>query len=188
MSAGDDVKLSVHLVSINDTAFLELIFKEHRPDLIIHAAALKHVPMVERNVISAIRTNIFGTLNLTNLAKKYSVKNFVLISTDKAVRPTNVMGATKRFAEMILQVSSENGGNTIYSMVRFGNVLGSSGSVVPRFEHQIRLGGPVTVTHLNITRYFMTISEAAQLVLQSVSMSRGGEVFLFGDGEAGKNF
>jgi FlaA1/EpsC-like NDP-sugar epimerase len=148
-------------------------------DTIYHAAAYKHVPIVEQNPIAGLRNNTFGTLVLSQAAIDAGVERMVLISTDKAVRPTNVMGASKRLAEMILQaVSAESGIETVFTMVRFGNVLDSSGSVVRRFRKQIRDGGPVTVTHPHIIRYFMSIPEAAELVLQAGAMATGGEVFV----------
>lgn len=152
-------------------------------DTIYHAAAYKHVPLVEHNPIEGVRNNVFGTLTIAQAALAAQVKCFVLISTDKAVRPTNVMGATKRLAELILQALSRQSGGTRFSMVRFGNVLGSSGSVVPLFRQQIQKGGPITLTHPEITRYFMTIPEAAQLVLQAGAMGEGGDVFLLDMGE-----
>ena len=154
-----------------------------KPDTIYHAAAYKHVPLVEHNPAEGVRNNVFGTLNLAKLAKKNNVRDFVLISTDKAVRPTNIMGASKRVAELILQSMATEAGDTRFSMVRFGNVLGSSGSVVPRFRQQIKAGGPVTITDAAITRYFMTIPEAAQLVIQASAMAHGGEVFVLDMGE-----
>ena len=147
-------------------------------DTVYHVAAYKQVPMVEKNIIEGAQNNIFGTLVVAKAAMKYQVKNFVLISTDKAVRPTNFMGATKRFAEQVLQALAQTEQATKFSMVRFGNVLGSSGSVVPLFRRQINSGGPVTVTHPEVTRYFMTVQEAAQLVLQAGSMASGGDVFV----------
>jgi FlaA1/EpsC-like NDP-sugar epimerase len=155
-------------------------------DTIYHAAAYKHVPMVELNTTEAIRNNIFGTQVCAEVAIEESVETFVLVSTDKAVRPTNTMGATKRFAELILQAYAEKQNrtcNTRFSMVRFGNVLGSSGSVVPLFREQIQAGGPVTVTDKRITRYFMTIPEAAELVIQAGAMGQGGDVFVLDMGE-----
>lgn len=164
---------------------LENIFNLHKVETIYHAAAYKHVPLVESNVIAGIVNNVFGTQIIANAAIAHHVKNFVLISTDKAVRPTNVMGATKRLAELIIQALSSAGpsSNTRFSMVRFGNVLGSSGSVVPLFKEQIKNGGPITVTHPEVTRYFMTISEASQLVIQAGALGIGGEVFVLDMGE-----
>jgi len=152
-------------------------------DTVYHAAAYKHVPLVEENNIEGVRNNIFGTLNTAEAAADAQVNTFVLISTDKAVRPTNTMGATKRMAELVLQAFSTIHPNTTYCMVRFGNVLGSSGSVVPLFREQIKNAGPITVTHPRIIRYFMTIPEAALLVIQAGSMGTGGDVFLLDMGE-----
>ena len=154
------------------------ILTAFRVQLVFHAAAYKHVPLVEHNPIEGIRNNVFGTLNMARAAINAGVESFVLVSTDKAVRPTNVMGATKRLAELILQGFTHTQKGTRFSMVRFGNVLGSSGSVVPLFRRQILAGGPITITHPDITRYFMTIPEAAQLVLQAGAMSHGGDVFV----------
>ncbi len=148
-----------------------------------HAAAYKHVPLVEHNMIEGVHNNVFGTLHSAEAAIAAGVKSFVLVSTDKAVLPTNVMGATKRFAELVLQGLNQRGSSTTFSMVRFGNVLASSGSVVPLFREQIRNGGPVTVTHPEIYRYFMTIPEAAALVLQAGSMATGGDVFVLDMGK-----
>ena len=150
---------------------------------VYHAAAYKHVPLVEHNMIEGIHNNVFGTLHTAEAAIAAGVESFVLVSTDKAVQPTNVMGATKRLAELVLQGLTERGSGTVFSMVRFGNVLASSGSVVPLFREQIHNGGPVTVTHPQIFRYFMTISEAAQLVIQAGSMAKGGDVFVLDMGE-----
>ena len=174
--------------SILDRNLLDFLHKQHNINFIFHAAAYKHVPMVEKNILQAIKNNVLGTHALVEFAQRSNIHKFVFISTDKAVRPTNVMGATKRLCELILQANdSENKKNknkrTIYSMVRFGNVLGSSGSVVPLFLEQIKSGGPVTVTHKDITRYFMSIPEAAALVIQSTSMTSGGEVFVLDMGE-----
>lgn len=153
------------------------------PDTVFHAAAYKHVPLVEHNAVEGIGNNVFGTLTLARAAQRAGVRNFVLISTDKAVRPTNIMGTSKRLAEMVLQALDHEGGETRFSMVRFGNVLGSSGSVVPLFRDQIAAGGPITITHPDITRYFMTIPEAAQLVIQAGAMAAGGDVFVLNMGE-----
>jgi FlaA1/EpsC-like NDP-sugar epimerase len=150
---------------------------------IYHAAAYKHVPLVEDNVVESVRNNVFGTLQVVTTAKKLGVDKLIMISTDKAVRPTNVMGATKRIAELICQAHAAEETDTVISMVRFGNVLGSSGSVIPRFREQIERGGPVTVTHKDITRYFMTIPEASQLVIQAGAMGVGGDVFVLDMGE-----
>lgn len=173
------------LGSVKDERRLEEIFAQWTINTVYHAAAYKHVPLVECNPVEGLENNVIGTFNLANAAQKHGVDNFVLISTDKAVRPTNVMGATKRFAELVLQAladaNKENG--TCFSMVRFGNVLGSSGSVVPLFREQIRVGGPITLTHAEVTRYFMTIPEAAQLVIQAGAMAKGGEVFVLDMGE-----
>ncbi len=172
------------LGSASDNKLLVEIFSEFSIDVIFHAAAYKHVPLVEDNPLEGIYNNVFSTLYLSKIAEKFGVKNFVLISSDKAVRPTNVMGASKRFAELILQAfASKKDQKTIFSMVRFGNVLNSSGSVVPLFEKQISSGGPLTITHPEITRYFMTLPEAAQLVIQSLPLAEGGDVFLLDMGD-----
>jgi FlaA1/EpsC-like NDP-sugar epimerase len=170
------------LASVRDKKSMGDIFRLHKPDVIFHAAAYKHVSLVEFNYIEGIRNNVYGTLNCAQISMEVGASKFVLVSTDKAVRPTSIMGASKRIAELVLQAHSEianfQGYKTQFSMVRFGNVLGSSGSVIPLFESQIKMGGPITVTHKDITRYFMSISEAAQLVMQSCAMSRGGDVFV----------
>jgi FlaA1/EpsC-like NDP-sugar epimerase len=172
------------LGNVRDAERLEAIFTKWSIDTVYHAAAYKHVPLVEHNPSEGLQNNVLGTLNLAQAAKKHHTTNFVLISTDKAVRPTNVMGATKRFAELVLQaLANEENSGTCFSMVRFGNVLGSSGSVVPLFREQIRAGGPVTLTHAEVTRYFMTIPEAAQLVIQAGAMAKGGEVFVLDMGQ-----
>ncbi|MEO9919425.1 MAG: nucleoside-diphosphate sugar epimerase/dehydratase [Parasphingorhabdus sp.] len=174
------------LGSVVDAARLDEVFSQWQPDTVFHAAAYKHVPLVEANPIEGIRNNILGTQTLAAAAVAARIKNFILISTDKAVRPTNVMGATKRAAEQVIQNFAITGGETRFSMVRFGNVLGSSGSVVPLFRKQIEQGGPITVTHRNVTRYFMTIPEAAQLVIQAAGMAKGGEVFVLDMGKSVK--
>jgi FlaA1/EpsC-like NDP-sugar epimerase len=171
------------LASVTDEARIQAIIATWRPTMIFHAAAYKHVPLVEHNPLEGLRNNVIGTLCLARVAVEMEVSDFVLISTDKAVRPTNIMGATKRMAELILQGLAQAQTTTCFSMVRFGNVLGSSGSVVPLFREQIQRGGPITITHLSVTRYFMTIPEAAQLVLQASAMAKGGEVFVLDMGE-----
>lgn len=171
-------KLIPLLASVRDEERLREIMATWQPDTIYHAAAYKHVPLVEHNPIEGIKNNVFGTLTAAQVAVEHGVSDFVLISTDKAVRPTNIMGASKRFAEMVLQALAAASVHTRFSMVRFGNVLGSSGSVVPKFRQQIREGGPITLTHPDMTRYFMTISEAAQLVIQAGAMAKGGDVFV----------
>lgn len=172
------VRIIPLLGSVQNQKRLESIFSEFMVNTVYHAAAYKHVPMVEYNVVEGVLNNVFGTLSAGRAAVKSGVENFVLISTDKAVRPTNVMGASKRMAELILQALAQKYEKTVFCMVRFGNVLGSSGSVVPLFRQQIQNGGPVTVTHKDIIRYFMTMEEAAQLVLQASAMGKGGDVFV----------
>ena len=171
------------LVSVNDIDLLKSIFTSNQIDTIYHAAAYKHVPIVESNILAAIKNNIGGTLNLVKLAYKFSIKNFILISSDKAVRPTNIMGATKRVAELICQSYYQNQSQTKYSIVRFGNVIGSSGSVIPIFRKQIKTGGPITVTSPKINRYFMTINEAVGLVIQSSAMGEGKDIFVLDMGK-----
>jgi FlaA1/EpsC-like NDP-sugar epimerase len=171
------------LGSVQNTKRLETAIREFKVETIFHAAAYKHVPLVEENVVEGIRNNVFGTLTLAQAARKLNVQHFILVSTDKAVRPTNIMGASKRIAELICQAHAQEGNGTVFSMVRFGNVLGSSGSVIPRFRAQIEAGGPVTVTHPEINRYFMTIREASQLVIQAGAMAQGGDVFVLDMGE-----
>jgi len=174
----------VVLGSVTDSALMRRTLEVYQVETVYHAAAYKHVSLVERNVIQGIKNNTFGTLHAAEAAVDAGVKNFILISTDKAVRTTNMMGASKRLAELVLQAMQDESEDTKFSMVRFGNVLGSSGSVVPLFTEQIENGGPVTVTHRDVTRYFMTIPEAAQLVLQASSMAQGGDVFLLDMGSS----
>ena len=182
--AGPHPELHATLGDVANPARMEALMRAFEVETVYHAAAYKHVPLVEGNVLEGVSNNVFGTLHAASAAAQAGVKHFVLISTDKAVRPTNVMGATKRTAELVLQgLARQPDMKTVFSMVRFGNVLGSSGSVVPLFREQIRKGGPVTVTHPEVTRYFMTIPEAASLVLQAGSMARGGEVFVLDMGE-----
>ncbi len=171
------------LGSVANLPRLHAIFSGYRPATVYHAAAYKHVPMVEDNPGEGILNNVFGTLNMAQAAKQHGARRFVLVSTDKAVRPTNVMGASKRLAEMVLQAYAQQAADTCFTMVRFGNVLGSSGSVVPLFRRQIAEGGPITLTHPDVTRYFMTIPEAAQLVLQAGAMAVGGDVFVLDMGQ-----
>ena len=180
-----DIELVPLLASVANRQRLDWICAHYRPDTVYHAAAYKHVPMVECNPSEGVFNNVFGTLNMAQAAQAARVASFVLVSTDKAVRPTNLMGASKRMAELILQALADRAGphGTRFSMVRFGNVLGSSGSVVPMFREQLAQGGPLTITHPEVTRYFMTIPEAAQLVLQAAAMATGGEVFVLDMGE-----
>ncbi len=173
-----DINLVTLIGSTYNEFRVEQIIKKYRPDYIYHAAAYKHVPLMEDSPAEAIRTNVIGTYNVAKMADKYQVKKMVLVSTDKAVRPTNVMGATKRFAEMIIQHYAETSKCTKYAAVRFGNVLGSNGSVVPLFKKQIEEGGPVTITDKRIIRYFMTIPEAVSLILQCGLFAEGGEIFI----------
>jgi FlaA1/EpsC-like NDP-sugar epimerase len=182
-AASLNVAIYALLGSVTNRVRVAKLIKYYTVDTIYHAAAYKHVPIVEHNIVEGAANNIFGTLIVAEEAAKAGVGYFILISTDKAVRPTNVMGATKRFAEIVLQHLATTKTATIFSMVRFGNVLGSSGSVVPLFRRQIQEGGPVTITHKDITRYFMTIPEAASLVIQAGSMAEGGDVFVLDMGE-----
>ena len=176
------VLLQFELCSITDSHLLELILMKIK-SIQFSTAAYKQVPLVEENIISTIKNNVFGTQNLVRLSYKYSIKNFTLISSDKAVRPTNIMGATKRIAELICQSLYNRQKNTKFSIVRFGNVIGSSGSVIPLFENQIKNGGPLTITHKKIERYFMTINEAVGLVIQSSAMSEGKDIFVLDMGK-----
>lgn len=179
---GDALNFEVEIASIRDRAKLEKLFKAKKIDVIFHAAAHKHVPLMETNPEEAVKNNVFGTLNLVQLSDTYKVKKFVQISTDKAVNPTNIMGATKRICEMIVQTMN-NVSKTEFVAVRFGNVLGSNGSVIPLFKEQIKNGGPVTVTHPEVIRFFMTIPEAVSLVLTAGGFARGGEIFVLDMGE-----
>lgn len=183
LAARGGAKIVPLLGSVCDEARMDEIIATWRPDIIYHAAAYKHVPLVEHNPAEGVRTNVLGTFTLASVAARRRVPDFVLVSTDKAVRPTNVMGATKRAAELVLQALDQASPATRFAMVRFGNVLGTSGSVVPLFERQIRAGGPITVTDRRITRYFMTAGEAAELVVQAGAMARGGEVFVLDMGQ-----
>ena len=178
----ESLNLKTIIGSVRDLSRLKQIFETYQPDIVYHAAAHKHVPLMEDSPQEAIKNNVFGTLNVARCADKYGVSRFVLISTDKAVNPTNIMGASKRLAEMIIQ-SLNQVSTCEYVAVRFGNVLGSNGSVIPLFKKQIAMGGPVTVTHPEIIRYFMTIPEAVELVLQAGTMAKGGEVFILDMGE-----
>ena len=182
MAYGKELNLSVEIASITDKRALKRVFEKYMPQIVIHAAAHKHVPLMENNSIEAIENNVFGTCNVIELCEKYGCERFMMVSTDKAVNPTNVMGATKRMCEMIVQ-SVSTYGKVKYSATRFGNVLGSAGSVIPLFRRQIAAGGPVTITDKRIIRYFMTIPEAAQLVLQSGAMADNGELFVLDMGE-----
>lgn len=176
------INLKVLIASVRDEHKMDKIFEQYKPEIVFHAAAHKHVPLMEDSPCEAIKNNVFGTQNVVNLSDKYNVKKFVLISTDKAVNPTNIMGATKRCCEMIVQTKNKTS-KTEFVAVRFGNVLGSNGSVVPLFKKQIAEGGPVTVTHEEVTRFFMTIPEAVSLVLQASAMAKGGEIFVLDMGE-----
>ena len=178
-----NLNLEVLIGSVRDRARVEHVFEVCRPDVVFHAAAHKHVPLMELSPGEAVKNNVFGTLNVAQACDKYGVKRMVMISTDKAVNPTNIMGATKRICELIIQYCSRHSKNTDYMAVRFGNVLGSNGSVIPLFKRQIAAGGPVTVTHPDIIRYFMTIPGAARLVIQAGGMAHGGEIFILDMGE-----
>ncbi len=175
---GNKLNLVTLISSVRDYDKMELIFKTYRPQLVFHAAAHKHVPLMETVPEEAVKNNIFGTFNVATLAEKYKADKFVMISTDKAVNPTNVMGATKRACEMIIQHKAQHSTHTEFVTTRFGNVLGSNGSVIPLFRRQIESGSPVTITHPDIIRYFMTIPEAVSLVLEAGAMAHGGEIFV----------
>lgn len=178
----DELDIKVIIGSIRDKKRLNYVFSQYKPAIVFHAAAHKHVPLMEFNPQEAVKNNVFGTFNLAECAHQYNCKKFVLISTDKAVNPTSIMGATKRMAELIIQYMNSIS-ETIFSAVRFGNVLGSNGSVIPLFKKQIEYGGPITITHPDVTRYFMTIPEASSLVIQSGAMMDGGEIFVLDMGE-----
>ena len=179
----DSLDLVTLIASVRDYDKMECIFREYKPDVVFHAAAHKHVPLMEISPAEAVKNNVFGTWNMVNLAEKYNCEKFVMISTDKAVNPTNVMGATKRCCEMIVQYMSQKGSKTEFVTTRFGNVLGSNGSVIPLFRRQIEAGKPVTVTHRDIIRYFMTIPEAVSLVLEAGAIAKGGEIFVLDMGD-----
>ena len=172
------IKIKPILGSVQDENLLHKLFAEEKVSIVFHAAAYKHVNLVEKNIFETIKNNIFGTEVICSVSQKFKVENFILISSDKAVRPTNYMGATKRVAELICQSFQKSKSKTNFSLVRFGNVIGSSGSVIPKFDNQIKNGGPVTVTHKDVERYFMTIQEAAQLVIQSVTLAKGNDIFI----------
>ena len=180
---GDEIDISVRIGSVRDMDRLREVFEEFHPDVVFHAAAHKHVPLMEDSPCEAVKNNVFGTYNVAMVADEFKVDKMVILSTDKAVNPTNVMGCTKRITEIIVQHVNETSQHTEYAAVRFGNVLGSHGSVIPIFKKQIAQGGPVKVTHPDITRYFMTIHEAAQLVCQAGGLAKGGEVFVLDMGE-----
>lgn len=179
-----DVSIKTHLVSIRNVRRLRKVFDTYRPQWVFHAAAYKHVPMMEHDPAEAILTNVLGSMHVADLSVRFGVDKFVMISTDKAVNPSSIMGASKRIAEIYVQsLNNQQAGSTQFMTTRFGNVMDSNGSVIPRFRKQIKAGGPVTVTHPEITRYFMTIPEAVQLVLEAASIGKGGEVFVFDMGE-----
>jgi FlaA1/EpsC-like NDP-sugar epimerase len=180
-----DIKIICKLVSITDLDNLNDIFNEHKPQQVFHAAAYKHVSLVEKNPIESIKNNVIGTLNIVDCAINYNVSRFLFISTDKAVKPTTIMGKTKRLGEKIIKEKvNDKKCNTIFSIVRFGNVLGSSGSVIPLFIEQIENGGPITLTHKDIKRYFMTIEDAVSLVLEASQFAKGGEIYLLDMGKS----
>jgi FlaA1/EpsC-like NDP-sugar epimerase len=181
LTYGDALELHAEVGSVRDRERVEEIFEKYRPQIVFHAAAHKHVPLMEHTPREALKNNVFGTLNVCDMAEKYSAERFILISTDKAVNPTGVMGATKRLCEKIIQSRIDS--KTTFAAVRFGNVLGSNGSVVPLFKRQIETGGPITVTDKRMTRFFMTVSEAAQLVMCAGAMAKGGELFVLDMGQ-----
>lgn len=183
MKYGDELDLQVEIVSICNYRALERVFAYYQPNIVIMAAAHKHVPLMEHNAVEAVENNVFGTLNTITLSEKYHADRVHMVSSDKAVNPTSVMGATKRICEMIVQCHSQIQQHTTFSITRFGNVLGSAGSVIPLFQKQIDAGGPVTITDFRVTRYFMTIPEASQLVLCSSAMANNGELFVLDMGE-----
>ncbi len=180
--AFSQVQQCLQIADIRDKSRLDRIFRDYRPEFVLHAAAHKHVPLMEANIPDAITNNVQGTLNVAEAAIAYGTDHLVMISTDKAVNPTSVMGVTKRIAELVIQDAARRSGKS-FAVVRFGNVLGSRGSVVPLFEKQIEAGGPVTITHPDVRRYFMTIPEAVQLVLQAATFGKGGEIFVLDMGE-----
>jgi FlaA1/EpsC-like NDP-sugar epimerase len=187
LSSNSNIKLEFLIGNVKDYLRMEQLFQRHRPARVYHAAAYKHVPMMEQNAYEAVLVNIFGTKIIADLSVEFGVEKFVMVSTDKAVNPTNVMGATKRVAEIYTQSLNDKPGNrTLFTATRFGNVLGSNGSVIPTFRKQIENGGPVTITHPEITRFFMTIPEACNLVLEAGCMGKGGEVFVFDMGKSVK--
>ena len=183
-----NLKIISLLANIQDQEKLESIFETFKVDTVYHAAAYKHVPLVEENICEGVKNNVFGTLAVTKASVKKNISNLVLISSDKAVRPTNIMGASKRLSELCMQAVYKDSidSSTSFSIVRFGNVLESSGSVIPKFKKQIKEGGPVTLTHKDVTRYFMTVTEAAQLVIQAGAMGKESEVFVLDMGESVK--
>ena len=187
-STSSNIILNCYLGSIQSKEVVNDLFKKHDIKTVYHAAAYKHVPLAEKNIVEVVKNNVFGTKNLVDVTLKHNVEHFTLISTDKAVRPANIMGASKRLAEIICQSADAKNKQTLYSIVRFGNVLGSSGSVIPLFKEQLKNGGPITVTDKRVTRYFMTTNEAAELVIQAASLSQGGDIFLLDMGKPIKIF